>query len=385
MPMFLKSIGFSVFYIGILEGFAEAVAGFGKGFFGKLSDSSGRRVPFVRWGYFLSSISKPMMALFSHPMWIFFSRALDRTGKGVRTGARDAMLSAETTPENKGRVFGFHRAFDTIGASIGPLMALIYLGYYPESYSTLFLLAFLPGLASVAMTFLIRKEAIKSPLTPFAKGGVEAIKSPISPFAKEGVKETIFHPFGFLKYWKASGSNYRRLVGGLLAFALVNSSDIFLLLMAKTALNDDKLVILVYVFYNLVYALLSHPLGILADKIGLKLTYACGLVIFSGVYLAVAYTQNTIALFIIFMFYGVYAAATEGISKAWITNITPASDCATAIGFYTGWLSLATLLASIAAGLLWTAVSPQAPFVISSIVSLCVASYILLMFRSSKY
>ena len=110
MPIYLKSIGFSIVLIGLLEGIAEATAGISKGYFGKLSDVSGKRKPFVQLGYALSAISKPMMAMFIFPLWIFLSRTLDRFGKGIRTGARDAMLSDEATPETKGKIFGFHRS-----------------------------------------------------------------------------------------------------------------------------------------------------------------------------------------------------------------------------------------------------------------------------------
>ena len=136
MPIYLKTIGFSIVLIGILEGVAEAVAGLSKGYFGKLSDNSGKRVPFVQIGYAFSAISKPMMALFIYPLWIFFARTIDRFGKGIRTGARDAILSDEATPETKGKVFGFHRSMDTLGAVLGPLLALLYLYYYPEDYKT---------------------------------------------------------------------------------------------------------------------------------------------------------------------------------------------------------------------------------------------------------
>src|SRR4051812_28874541 len=105
MPVYLRSIGFSIVLIGILEGMAEAVAGISKGYFGELSDRTGKRLPFVRLGYTLSAISKPMMALFTFPLWVFTARSIDRLGKGIRTAARDAMLSDETVRENKGKVF----------------------------------------------------------------------------------------------------------------------------------------------------------------------------------------------------------------------------------------------------------------------------------------
>ncbi|HTP12940.1 MAG TPA: MFS transporter, partial [Bacteroidota bacterium] len=139
MPMYLKSIGFSVVLIGILEGIAEATAGISKGYFGSLSDHLGRRRPFIQAGYALSAVSKPLMALLIQPVWVFVARTSDRLGKGIRTAARDAMLSAETTPEFKGRVFGFHRGFDTLGAAIGPSLALLYLTFHPDEYRSLFL------------------------------------------------------------------------------------------------------------------------------------------------------------------------------------------------------------------------------------------------------
>src|SRR5436190_4335597 len=158
MPVFLKSIGFSVLLIGILEGVAEATAGISKGYFGKLSDNLHKRVPFVRAGYALSAISKPMMAFFIYPLWIFFARTIDRLGKGIRTGARDAILSDEATPATKGKVFGFHRSMDTLGAVLVPILALIYLYFYPQDYKTLLLIAFVPVSLSVLATFLLKDK-----------------------------------------------------------------------------------------------------------------------------------------------------------------------------------------------------------------------------------
>src|SRR3954454_7244640 len=145
MPIYLKTIGFSIVLIGVLEGVAEATAGLSKGYFGKRSDAAQRRVPFVQLGYALSAISKPMMGIFIYPIWIFFARTIDRLGKGIRTGARDALLSDEATPATKGKVFGFHRSMDTVGAVIGPSLALAYLYCYPGQYKILFYIAFFPG------------------------------------------------------------------------------------------------------------------------------------------------------------------------------------------------------------------------------------------------
>ncbi len=289
MPIYLKTIGFSILLIGILEGVAEATAGLSKGYFGKLSDTSARRVPFVQIGYAFSAISKPMMAIFTFPLWIFFARTIDRFGKGIRTGARDAILSDEATVETKGKVFGFHRSMDTLGAVIGPSLALLYLYFYPQDYKTLFFIAFVPGLFAVLSSFYLRKKK--------AHEHKLKIKTPF---------------FSFLKYWKVSPIQYRKVVIGLLTFTLFNSSDFFLLLQAKHSGLDDTMVIGIYIFYNLIYALFAFPIGILADKVGLKTIFIIGLGLFATVYFGMAVNTNLYFFFALFFLYGIYASATEG-------------------------------------------------------------------------
>ncbi|MBK8382973.1 MAG: MFS transporter [Ignavibacteria bacterium] len=361
MPVYLKSIGFSVLLIGLLEGLAEAIAGLSKGYFGKLSDVTGKRVPFVRLGYLMSSVSKPMLAMFVYPLWIFFARTIDRFGKGLRTSARDAILSEESTPENKGKIFGFHRGMDTLGAVLGPVAALIYLDFYPENYRTLFLFAFIPAIAAVSFTFLLKDK--KTDTLP----------------VKEKVKF-----FSFTGHWKESNPEYKKLVTGLFIFTLLNSSDIFLLLMVKNLGFSDQKVIMVYIFYNLVYALASLPVGILADKIGLKNNYIAGLIIFAIVYGGMALNPGIETVFFLFFCYGIYAASTEGISKAWITNISEKSKTATALGFYNGFNSIFSLIASVLAGFLWYSFGPEIMFAFSSAGTIATVIYFLVSFRKLK-
>jgi len=353
MPIFLKSIGFSVLLIGILEGLAEATAGLSKGYFGKLSDLSGKRLPFVRFGYLLSAISKPMMAAFVFPLWIFLARTVDRLGKGIRTGARDAILSAEATPETKGRVFGFHRGMDTLGAVLGPALALVFLWVWPQQYRALFLLAFIPGMIAIAFTFVLKEK------TQEKKTDVKRISI-----------------FEFLKYWKTSPALYRKLTAGLLVFTLVNSSDVFLLLRIKESGIDDRMVIGIYIFYNLVYALASYPMGMLADRLGLKRVLVTGFVIFAVVYTGFALNAGIPGFMALFFLYGIYAAATEGISRAWITNISDKAETATAIGTYTALQSICILIASSLAGLIWLKFGAAATFALSAAVTLLVAGYL---------
>ncbi|MBA4391656.1 MAG: MFS transporter [Syntrophus sp. (in: bacteria)] len=352
MPIYLKSIGFSIVLIGLLEGVAEATAGLSKGYFGKLSDHSRRRMPFVQIGYSLSAISKPMMGFFLYPLWIFFARTLDRFGKGIRTGARDAILSQEATPATKGKVFGFHRSLDTLGAVLGPALALLYLYIYPQDYRTLFIIAFIPGLLAVLTSFYLKDTVQKT----------SAHKNSL-PF------------FSFLGYWKESPLLYRKVVIGLLTFTLFNSSDVFLLLRAKESGLSDTMVIGVYIFYNLVYALFAFPAGIIADKVGLKKIFIIGLVLFATVYFGMSAKTNISVYFGLFFLYGIYGATTEGISKAWISNIIDKKDTATAIGTYSGIQSICTMLASAFAGLIWYQFGAAVTFIVTGIATVCIIVY----------
>ncbi len=356
MPVYLKSIGFSIVLIGFLEGLAEAIAGLSKGYFGKLSDYKAKRVPFVQLGYALSSLSKPMMALFIQPLWVLFARSLDRLGKGIRTGARDAILSNEATAETKGKVFGFHRSMDTLGAVLGPLLALVYLSFYPENYKTLFFIAFAPGLMAVFASLLLKDKKKSEPQT-----------QPKPSF------------FSFLGYWKTSPKLYKKVTIGLLVFTLFNSSDIFLLLKLKQSGLGDTDVIWAYIFYNLVYAALAFPMGILADKLGLKRIFILGLAVYAMVYFGMAFTHHLAIYLLLFFGYGLYAAATEGISKAWISNITDKKDTATAIGTFSGFQSICTMLASSIAGLIWYNYGAEFSFMLTAAVVVLVILYFLIL------
>lgn len=343
MPIYLQTIGFSVIWIGLLEGVAEATAGFSKGYFGRWSDLSGRRIPFVRAGYLLSALSKPLIVAAVNPLWVFFCRTADRLGKGVRTGARDALLSAETDPAHKGKVFGFHRGMDTLGAAIGPALALLWLWRFPGSYHKLFLFALLPGLAAVGLTFLLREKPAVT---------TSQVRRPW---------------WDFLRYYPQASREYRQTVNGLILFTLFNSSDVFLLLILKLRGSSDIQVIGVYIFYNLIYALASYPMGRLGDAIGLRKTFLIGLILFISVYLAIAYTENFYGLLALFFVYGLYAAMTDGISKAWITNLCAKEDTATAVGTYTAFASIATMAASLLAGVIWRFISPEATFIFAAV------------------
>jgi MFS family permease len=365
IPVYLKEIGFSVLWIGILEGFVNFAAGISKGYFGKRSDEMGLRLPFIKLGYFLSALAKPLIGFFTNAIWIFSVRTLDRLGKGVRVAAKDAMLSQEATKETKARVFGFNRGLDTAGATIGPAIALVFLLIYPGEYKTLFYIAFIPGIISVLFLFFLKEK--KQPVSTMEKGNF----------------------FSFFKYWNVATPEYKKLVTGLLLFALFNSSDVFLLLKTKEAIEgqtlqlfgatftSDTITIAAYVFYNLIFALGCYPLGALADKLGFKKVFMGGLLLFAAVYAGFAFNPSITGIFILFFVYGIYTAATDAVTKAWITNIAHNKNTATAVGFYTSCQSVCTLLASTIAGLVWTNFGSFYTFISTAIIAILVFLYFL--------
>lgn len=374
MPVYLKTIGFSVLLIGILEGVAEMVAGFSKGYFGQLSDVRQKRLPFVRLGYFLSAISKPLLAVFTFPVWIFFSRTIDRLGKGIRTAPRDALLSSQTTKENKAKVFGFHRSLDTFGAVLGPSIALLYLYFFPGDYKNLFLIAFLPGIVAVLFTFLMKEKK-----TPPLRANIHFFS-----FIKYAFGKNKFINGSDAIALNDSDKKYRRLLWGLLVFALVNSSDVLLLLKMKEAGVSDSVVITIYIFYNLVYALFSIPAGLLADKYGVRNIFMLGLFLFAVVYAGFALNENLQVYWILFLIYGIYAACTEGIAKAWISNLVKPEETGTAIGAYVSLASICALIASSLAGLLWYEIGAGFAFGLTATVALLLIIYFITAGKRGK-
>lgn len=351
-PIFLTAVlGSSMTIVGFIEGIAEVTAGLLKGYFGALSDKLGKRSIFVTMGYGISGIVKPLPGILPYISTIIFSRITDRVGKGIRTAPRDALLSSYSTDDNSGAIFGFHRGMDTLGAVAGPLAAISLLKLFPENYKLIFIAAFIPSVFAIAFTFFVKDVTVKS-----SKSQKNILKN----------------------FWKTSPKNYKVILFLLTIFSLVNSSDVFLILRSKNISHSDTSSIMGYIFYNIIYAVSSYPAGILSDKFGKKKIFAAGLFIFSIVYFAFAINTKPIIIWVLFALYGIYAASTEGIAKAWISDIIDINFRGSAIGLLTTLMSLGIMCGSIITGFLWDKFGATIPFLISSIVSLIIASTILI-------
>lgn len=354
-PIFLTVVlGSSMAVVGVIEGIAEVTAGLLKGYFGNLSDKVGKRSIFVVLGYGISALSKPLPGIFQNIPIVLTSRVSDRVGKGIRTAPRDALL-ASYSDGNSGAVFGFHRAMDTLGAAVGPVIALILLYYFPNNFQLIFLVAFVPSVIAVAFTLLVKD-----------KPGSSKVKSKKN----------------YLEFWKSAPKEYKKILILITAFSLVNSSDVFLILKSKDISQSSSLAIFGYVFYNLIYASASYPLGGLSDKLGKQKVFSFGLIIFSAVYFGFALAPNINFIWVLFAFYGIYAASTEGVSKAWISDLIPNEQRGSAIGLLTMLSSFAIMFGSFLTGVLWDKFGSEIPFIISAIISLMIG--ITILFTANK-
>lgn len=337
VPLFLTvTLGAPVVVVGLIEGIAEGIAVGLRGISGWLSDRFGeRRLPWIVGGYASSAGARALLAGAPAWGWVLGARAIDRLGKGARTAPRDALIRDSTPPALLGASFGYHRAMDTAGAVMGPLAAvgLLAVGL---SFRDVLWVAVAPGFVALLLLRAVREAPRKTEAQP-----------KIDP----GPLPTAF--WLVLAVW--------------VVFSLGNSSDVFLLLRSKELGLGTTLVVLAYALYNLVYAGLSWPLGALSDRRRREGVLAVGLVVFGLVYLGFAVAPGGWAVWPLFALYGAYVAATDGVAKAWVADQVPGRAAGTAYGIFAGATGGALLFASILAGLLWSHVSPAAPFVLGAL------------------
>ncbi len=357
IPLYLETIGYGSLLIGFLEGVAELLSGFSKIYTGSLSDTLKRRLPFVQLGYGLSVLSRPLIALFQSAFPILCARVLDRVGKGIRTGARDAILAAESTDHTRATVFGFHRSMDTLGAVLGPTLALLFLYFNPEDYRNVILLTIIPGVIAILFTFVIQEKKTI------------------------GVRNNISFKNHF-SYFRRANKNYRQLVLILFFFALASSSDMYLLLKAKTSGLNEQEILFAYILFNLVFALTAFPIGKWADKIGKIKMLIIGLFVYTGSYFLIGFHSSLLFIVLGFVLYGLYYACTDGIIKSLLVQYAGKDQKASAIGFYAGVNGIVLFAANVLTG--WAWLSFGSNIVFSIIIGITIVSILLiLIYRKS--
>ena len=336
VPLFLANVlGVNKSVIGLIEGIAESTASLLRVFSGWLSDRLGRRKHLMALGYGIAALSRPVMATAASWQQVFSARFIDRLGKGIRTAPRDAIIADSTPASRLARAFSFHRAMDTMGAVAGPALAFLLLGLFADSYRVVFWLSMVPAAAAVIAIFLFIEEKRETLAAP-----------------SDGPRPVL----GRLD-WKA-----KSFIGIASIFALGNSSDVFLILRAGQLGVPTVMVPIVYLLFNLVYALSSVPAGMAADRFGRKRVILIGFLLFAAVYYGFAVAGSAQAVWLLFALYGIFMGLTEGIQKAFLATIIPADFKATAFGVYATCTGVAIFPASLIGGWLWEAVSPAATF-----------------------
>jgi MFS family permease len=341
LPILLTTVlGAPAAVVGIVEGIAEGVAAGTKVVAGRLSDRF-RKKPIVAVGYGLAALGKVLVAAASVWPIVLAGRAVDRLGKGIRGAPRDALLVQDIPPEARGRAFGFHRAADTAGAVIGPLIALAGYELLGHELRPLLWVAVVPAVLSVLLVFLVREG-------PAGDGGSE-------PVAAQPPRPPSSGPLG-APFW--------RVVVVLGVFSLVNFPDALLLLRLHDIGFGVVEVILAYVGYNLVYTALSYPAGVVADWLSPRTVVAIGLLVFATAYAGLGLTDNHLAAWLLMGGYGAYTGLTDGVGKAWVSRLLPARSQGTGQGVFQGVLGGGILVAGLWAGLAWGA-DGHLPLVVS--------------------
>ena len=358
LPLFLYNVlGVRTSVIGLIDGIAEATASLVKIVSGNLSDRLGKRKLLAVLGYGMSALTKPLFYFANTWGWVLSIRFVDRVGKGVRNAPRDALIAGSIAPEQRGLAFGMHRAADTLGAFIGLGLAALIIWLTQsgaaelsrQTFQAIVLVSMIPAILGVLVLGLGAREV--------------TIKA-----QKMGEKVSYA--------WSSLDLRFRQFLVVVLIFTLGNSSDAFIILRGQERGLSVLQVMLMVMTFNLVYSLLSGPLGALSDRLGRRQLILWGWLVYGLIYLGFAFAQVGMQVWALFGLYGIYYASTEGIAKAYVADLVAPEQRGTAYGLFNGTIGFMALPASLIAGLLLEGLGglagfgPAAPFVFGALMAL---------------
>lgn len=339
LPILLTGvIGAAPLALGLIEGCAEAAAGFTKLISGKSSDRLGRK-PFVISGYTLAGVGKAFVVVATSWPLVFLGRVTDRIGKGMRSAPRDALIADSVDKAHLGKAFGFHRTGDNIGAVIGPGIALIGLAMLDGDVRAVAMWALIPAIISGLLTLFIRENFVKP--------------------KKVEVKVKVKHP--------PLPAPLKKSITILVLIQLTNIPDALLLLRLYDIGFSTQGVVLSYMLFSAVTVLAAYPGGVIADKYSPRVVYSVGLVAFAVAYATLGLAQNHTVALIALVIYGLFPALTDGVGKAWIAGLSEANHRGRAQGVYQAAMNFAILGAGIWGGALWSKGDIQWPLVVAAI------------------
>jgi MFS family permease len=306
LPVFLTvTLGATAFDVGLIEGLAEALASILKYWFGRWSDRLSRRRPLISSGYALAAGSRALIAAATAWPFVLAARLIDRTGKGIRSAPRDALISDVTPPEQRGRAYGFHRALDHTGAVVGPLIAFALLQGFHLATRTVFYIAVVPGFIAVVLLLTLLDEPARTP-----RQGAEATSR--APLPRT--------------FWHA--------LAAIALFSLANSSDAFLLLQANRAGVSAAMLPLLWAAHHVIKSLFSTKAGALSDRTSRRTLLMLGWTIYAAIYFAFPAAQSMTSFFVLFIVYAIPFTLTEGAERAWISDLVPAETRGRSFGLY---------------------------------------------------
>ena len=374
LPIFITQVlGAPVAILGLIDGVAEGAAAGFKVLFGRWSDRLGRRRPFVFYGYLASAASKVVVAVSTTWGLVFVGRLLDKFGKGVRTGARDALLLSDSNSMNRGLVFGVQQSLDSAGAVAGPLLALLLLHSFANDIRTVLYIACIPSVIAVLVVLFVREALAKRAPTAMSGETSEAVAE-----TGTAIEDVAAAPRLTLRSLPPELRLFL-IASGL--FALGNSSDSFLILRARSVGLSISLVILAYVLYNVVYSVASTPAGIVADRLGPRRVYIAGMIVYVIVYVGFAINRSATGVWVLFSIYGLYIALTDSVSRALVGSfVADQNEAAGIYGLMQTVISVGLVLASIIGGVLWSTVGAWATFAFAAG---CAISALLLLLSTS--
>ena len=369
VPLFLSDVlGATSTLIGLVGGVSDSTDSLFRIISGWFSDKIGKRKLLAVTGYGISTISKPFMLLANSWGAVIGVRFGDRVGKGVRTSSRDALIADSVEAKDRGRSFGLHRAMDTSGAVIGLIIAAVIVYMIPgdkfhltrDAYHWMILIAIIPAVLAVVILMTLVQER--------KKVSAAAVKKDIS-------KPIALTPFS---------TQFKLYLFIMALFTLGNSSDFFLILDAQHVKTPLLQVVLMLVLFNVTYALVSTPMGVLSDKIGRKRVITFGWLIYGLVYLGFALSSSIWQLWLLFAVYGIFYGFCEGAAKAFVADMVPVDRRGTAYGLYNGVVGLMALPASLIAGILWDRIAPAAAFYFGATLALIAMVGLMLIINERK-
>jgi len=350
LPLLIVALGGNELILGLISGLMESTSSLLKVFSGYISDRVGKRKPIVFSGYLASAIFKLLLSVSTVWYHIMIFATLERVGKGIRTAPRDAIIS-ESMPEKKGKGFGVHRALDTAGAVLGACMAFVLTSLIGFAYTKSILVAAVLSFVSL-IPFLWVRETKKS-----------------------------INRSGFFEGLKEISPSLRKFLIVAAIFAFANISYMFFMRRAQVVYENDNMVLLLYILFNISYAVFAYPFGILSDRVGRKSVLISGYILFATVFLGFMVISSEYGLILLFLLYGLVYAIVDANQRAFVSDLSTEDIRATSLGLFHTTVGIIALPAGTIAGYLWTEFGYHFTFLYGFAASLIAAILLVIFFR----